>query len=206
VTKEPTGRRRKRRKLPDLNKPTPDEDLHELASVLDEHRLDQNAAGWFKVPWRDGWCAVRLAVGCFDSTFDHYSSEREGDICKFLKLQIVKHECTAEGYWTAAEYLNGVDTDNVSPFLLAALRCLQVLISNSSGGGEVYNVILSLAFGRVAPDHLFEEIVLEHRCRDALGTTSIPQNDKNDRVRRAFSIAWRRGLYLAAYSLKPVEQ
>jgi hypothetical protein len=43
--------------------------------------------------------------------------------------------------------------------------------------------------------------ILEHRCRDSIGTTAVFQGDSNDRQRGAFRTAWSRGLYLAAYSL-----
>jgi len=46
--------------------PKIDDDLAELASVLDEYRLDRNSDGWFTVPWRDGWNAVGLALALAD--------------------------------------------------------------------------------------------------------------------------------------------
>src|SRR5215813_6878381 len=39
-----------------------DGELAELASVIAEYSLDNNAEGWFKPAWRDGWNAVELAV------------------------------------------------------------------------------------------------------------------------------------------------
>lgn len=84
----------------------------------------------------------------------------------------------------------------------AALRCLQALVAKSDGGGEVYNAILIGPFSTVLPEDV-HNLVLEYRCRDSIGTTAELQNDANDRQRRAFSIAWKRGLYHAAYSLPP---
>jgi len=85
---------------------------------------------------------------------------------------------------------------------MAALRCLQVTISNSSGGGEAYNVILMRALTEL-PVNLVEAHVLEWRCYDAIGTTAFLQGDLYDRRRRAFKIAWERGLFLAAYAIMP---
>ena len=180
-------------------KQKPDRDLTELAQVLDEYRLDNNAAGWFTVPWRDGWNAVFLAHACWDSLIDEAEFHEA-----FISSFITKREATAATYYLANECLQTYKKEWHSIHLYAALRCLQVTIANSSGGGVVYNDILKAAFDKTEPAHLLEEIVLEHRCRDAIGTTSVLQSDKHDRQRRAFAIAWRRGLYLAAYSIQPV--
>jgi hypothetical protein len=197
------------RRKPPKRKPAKriDHELIELASVLDEHQLDNNARGWFIVPWRDGWNAMQLGLACFNSLLDEYNSFRENEIHKYLeRLQRDDIKNGATVYFETGLFLERIDTENVSSFLYAALRCLQVLIANSSGGGVVYNEILRNAFSKTEPDHLFEELVLEHRCRDALGTTAVIQQDEYDPARRAFAIAWRRGLYHAAYSIKPTRR
>lgn len=157
----------------------------ELAAVIAEHKLDNNAEGWFKIPWRDGWNAVGLAVAA--SPLDYSRPWLTG------VFDARRNDMTT--YWEAEERMVGAD-----PMLRAGLRCLQIKISNSHGGGHVYNAILVGPFNEPAPQEV-SDTVLEHRCRDAIGTTAIMQNDVNDRLRRAFTTAWKRGLYLAAYSL-----
>lgn len=181
------------------------DDLTHLAEMLDEHRLERNVSGWFTVPWRDGWCAIECACGCFTRNFDQYNSPREHSIDDLLSNALRARKPSAELYYAAGEFLERIDTEEVSPFLYAALRCLQMLISNSSGGGENYNVLLRRAFEKVQePIELYEDVVLEYRCRDAIGTTAVMQRDAHDDVRRAFAFAWHQGLFHAAYALKPV--
>lgn len=86
--------------------------------------------------------------------------------------------------------------------LAAGLRCVQLKLANSHGGGAVYNEILIPTFLSLEPGKV-EDLVLEARCRDAIGTTHQLQGDKDDRKRQAFTTAWKRGLYLAAYSIRP---
>lgn len=184
-----------------------DDDLQELAEVLDEHRLDQNAAGWFTVPWRVGYYAASLGLACFRENADKFhpfQSPREKEIYDWLAETLTTGQRYDHLYWQAGEFLQRIDLENVSQYLFAALRCFQVWVSNSDGGGEVYNYILKSAFDKTEPSHLLEDVVLEWRCRDALGVSSVLQSDHNDRKRRAFVIAWRRGLFHAAYSIAPV--
>ncbi len=208
--------RRKSKKIehPKVKPPRIDDDLTELATVLDEYRLDNNSRGWFHPAWRNGWNAVALAWACWK---DATRMEREGinkehpsqiqrDIGEFLDDAITRRVPSAEAYWRINEFLQACTTDEKlsSRHLYAALRCMQVLISNSSGGGEVYNMILKLAFEPIYESVEIADLVLEHRCMDAINSTAKLQNDRFDRQRRAFSIAWRRGLYLAAYSISPI--
>jgi hypothetical protein len=74
------------------------------------------------------------------------------------------------------------------------------LNAKSDGGGEVYNAILIRPFSRLLPE-LVEHLVLEHRCQDSIGVSAVLKGDTNDRLRRAFTTAWKRGLYQAAYAL-----
>jgi hypothetical protein len=105
-----------------------------------------------------------------------------------------------DSYWIADELLSTELTPD--RMLRASLRCLQVLIANSDGGGMVYNSILLGPFSGLTPSTV-ADTVLQYRCRDSIGVFPMLQGDGNDRLRRAFSIAWKRGLYMAAYSLPP---
>ena len=190
-------RRRPPKKIP-IQPKEHDEELAVLASVLDEHRLDNNAEGWFKVPWRNGWNAVGLATTTWDSIEDGQSSDNEYATFRFLSDVISSRQL--QGSYEVANLL--LDRAH-HKLLYAGLRCLQVLASNSHGGGEVYNTILRLAFDAEQPSLLFEHHVLHWRCLDALGVEPTLNGDKFDRQRRAFFIAWKRGLYHSAYSIKP---
>lgn len=182
------------------------DDLRELSEVISEYRLNHNADGWFKLPWRDGWNAAALGLACFDRNHDgHFASTRENNIWTWLSNVVPNHEPHAEDYYQATEFLTRIDLDDVSPYLRASVRCLQVWIANSDGSGTVYNAILAPAFDRVEPIELVSEIVLEYRCRDAIGVTSVMCSDPHNRKRRAFITAWRRGLFHAAYSIEPVK-
>jgi len=199
VAKDPSRKAPRR-----ARRPTPiDDDLAELAGVLSEYALDNTAYGWFRPPWRDGRHAIDLACSVMTvlpPDADAY-------------LESIAHWLTSEqngnsslAYERAGRLYNGliqpkINTDPVR-FLAAALRCFQLKIANSHGGGVTYNEILIAAFLPIEPA-LVERLVLEYRCRDAIGTTSHLQGDKYDRERSAFSIAWKRGLYFAAYSIRP---
>ena len=196
--------RRRPARIEHPKQPQLDDELQELAVVLDEHRLEANAENWFSVPWRDGWNAVALASDFYGA--DDYTevTSEERHIWKWLETVIEKRDDRSHIYWEATEYLQQC-TRFETKYLSAALRCLQVLLANSSGGGTVYNAILKAASDKLVPIQLHSDIILEYRCCDAIGTTSVMQNDQHDRLRRAFVIAWQRGLYQAAYSLRPVK-
>jgi len=173
--------------------PKLDPELANLAAVIAEYQLDNNAYGWFRMPWRDGWNAVRLA----------HAVGQEQPNSGPLGLSFTRHDCANDPslYWAAEERL--IDrTLILNAPQRAALRCLQVLIANSSGGGEAYNAILIPAFLHV-PEAVAAPFILEARCRDSIGTTAQLQGDANDRQRAAFRTAWSRGLYMAAYSIPP---
>lgn len=210
-------RKPKRIAHPKQKAPDVDDDLKELAKVLDERRLEHNREGWFSLPWNSGYYAGLCGLLAFRVNHDDFESQREEHIHDWLQGLYESSQPTdfvTKGgvtYFEAGDLLQGIDmsgaasTESVSPLLYAALRCIQVFTSHSSGGGEVYNILLKLAFERCqVPDHLFEECVLEARCLDAIGTTSSLKGDAYDRSRRAFLIAWKRGLFHAAYSLPPV--
>jgi hypothetical protein len=186
-------RSRNKVKHPTSKPPDFDDELAELASVIAEYQIDNNAYGWFIPPWRNGWNAVELAVR---------AAEIEGPVDDEWLLDVVEHRGDRQDvYWTAQDRLAWGATSN--RLLRAAYRCLQVLIAKSDGGGEVYNAILVEPFSKLMPEQV-EDLVLEYRCRDAINVSSILAGDVNDRQRRAFVIAWERGLYMAAYSIPPV--
>jgi hypothetical protein len=177
------------RKGPRRTPPRLDPELENLASVIAEYELDNNAYGWFRMPWRDGWNAIGLAHAV--------------DV-EYRWLEDVLRDRSTEPslYWQSEEQL--ADATHY-PMRRAALRCLQVLLANSSGGGHVYNNILIPAFLHADPEVVSDDI-LEFRCRDSIGTTAVLKGDANDRQRAAFRTAWSRGLYMVAYSLPPATQ
>lgn len=199
-----TSAKRLNRKPPKRKpaRPRLDDDLLELAGVLDDYALDNNAYGWFRIPWRDGWNAVKLALR---------ADSNPGEIGLWIEEQLQARTRSALVYWGAAEHATTA-LARTAPFLAASLRCIQICVAKSDGGGEIYNDILKRPFldssETASEDHLrlLQALVLEHRCRDSIGTTAVLQNDRNDRQRRAFKIAWSRGLYLAAYALPPAIQ
>lgn len=192
-------RKAPKRKQPE--RPQLDEDLSELAAVLDEHRLENNAEGWFKLPWRDGWNAADLAFNVYLNQL----GQSPGVVERILTEALDARKSSAQLYWDVTERLTGMSTDGSWRFLYAAYRCVQVLISNSSGGGEVYNDLLRRAL-RDMDDELTERFVLQHRMQDALGVSRTMDGGTMDRARRAFTIAWQRGLYHAAYAIQPAKQ
>ena len=164
----------------------------ELAEVIAEYTLDSNAMNWFRSPWRNGWNAVELA---YRAVVDHDDHNWLGEVCRL-------HAIGDDVYWDAQDRLSSTVTP--SKMMRAALRCLQILIAKSDGGGEIYNAILLGPFSMVYPESV-AHLVLEYRCHDATGVWPALIGDDNDRLRRAFTTAWKRGLYLAAYSLPPAK-
>lgn len=190
-----------------------DDDLAELASILDERRLENNAAGWFTLPWRNGWNAVSFGLEAWARPpRDHYIPQLDQEIRTALADWIINQCVSPSIYQQADEYIalliarlfanSRAFSDDNSHLLLGALRCTQILIANSSGGGMVYNDVLKRAIERstIGTD-LFEPDIIEARCMDAIGVGAQMARDHNDRLRRAFIIAWQRGLYLTAYAL-----
>jgi hypothetical protein len=186
------------------HKPVVDDELLELASVLAEYQLDNNAYGWFRPAWRDGECAISLAkcVAVDPKIKDWINPDIIGGAC-FL---INSGRRDGAAYETAGQLYNQIVQPRInttSALLIAvALRCLQLKIANSHGNGTAYNELLLPVFLSIEPA-LVEQHVLEFRCNDAIGTTHHLRGDHNDRKRSAFAIAWKRGLYLAAYSISP---
>jgi len=202
------GRRKPRRAAPRAQQHGLDDDLAELAAVIAEFQLDNNVHGWFRPAWRDGWQAIELAWSSWGSLGWGIPTEYEQEISHWLFSMLARRTVTTDVYERAGdliETLPSIGDMRRSKYLIAAFRCYQILIANSSGGGEVYNDVLKKAFDGIEIEEPlgYAEHILEYRCRDAIGTTAQLQGDANDRLRRAFRTAWQRGLYLAAYSLPP---
>src|SRR5262245_1652464 len=131
MAKDPRRKGQLRRTRPVIDDP----ELIQLASVLAEYQLDNNAYGWFRPPWRNGEWAVTLAkvtaftVGIYDG--------QEPVLTRFEA--IFDGPRNGETYERAgALYKTLIQpkiNTNTARLLAAALRCLQLKIANSHGGG-----------------------------------------------------------------------
>lgn len=205
--KKPSPRKTKKKAPP---KQRIDDDLTLLAEVLDEHRLDQNVEGWFTIPWRDGWRAVELGIA-MTLRYNKPQAEADIQIYNFISDAIVRRNASPEAYWQSAEIIqlcNLIQDRNTHAFLYASLRCFQVLSSNSSGGGEVYNYLLKRALQTISVQIAgYEGLVMKYRCYDALGIDEkMAQHDFYTKSVKAFEIAWKRGLFHAAYAIAPAKR
>lgn len=186
-------RSRKKPKRPPPKTPI-DTDLAQIAQLLDEHRLETNAKGWFTMPWRNGRYAVGLALTVF-------GTERVRAVSIPDVLLLAWHNISSMSYEELDDlrYLMPID-HHLSRFIRGALRCQQLLLSKSDGGGMVYNDVLSVAIG----DYVSEEQMIEWRARDALNVPVGQTTAAWEHARKTFGLAWKRGLYHAAYAIKPV--
>ncbi len=188
-----------------------DDDFVELAVTIAEHKQDNNARGWFSIPWRDGWNAIDLLHEEWLDVFMKNSQNLPPN--HLAAAGLLNRMAKKEEYDRAAELLRsheGFHLDDqrdslewipgATQMMRAALRCLMLKISWSDGGGWAYNEFLRQAYQHAGTP----ELVRKWRCIDAIGVGPALQNDANDRARRAFITAWDRGLYHAAYSIKPV--
>lgn len=179
-------------------KPTPplDADLTELALALDTGRREQDPEEWFKLPWRDGRNAMDLALDVAISLSHAPDKKRYlNEVRQTLKAPPAPHS-----YEVAEEtLLQLLEYDEPSSWRLAvraAIRCRQLWLSTSHGGGHGYNAVLSMLATFMTPEQM-----LGYRCKDAIGVYPYLCNDMDDNLRRAFAIAWNRGLFQTAYSL-----
>ena len=90
----------------------------------------------------------------------------------------------------------------IEPAAVDAVFSSHFAVLQAGASSNFYNAILIPAFVDADPEQVADDI-MEHRCRDSIGTTAVFQGDSNDRQRGAFRTAWLRGLYIAAYSLPP---
>jgi hypothetical protein len=182
-----------------------DDDLAELASVLDDNRTVYNLQGWLSVPWRSGFCAARVPLDIWDAWADHKAPR----LANTLRLLLQGSDIDPAVYETAEEVIAEAGVlhyggDRWARLIQTAGRCIQLQIARSSGGGCVYNDVLRTSLeivDRRGESQDLTEIMLNARCLDAIGTVAQLQNNAFDRERRAFVIAWKRGLYQAAYSI-----
>jgi hypothetical protein len=184
-----------------------DDDALNFAAVLTEHVLDNTAEGWFVLPWRDGWNAVELAIAEAGARTRDPKLFDNREIFDRVSNLTVRREISGENYHCANDLMAELVTfDGITAAILrAGLRCYQILVARSDGGGMIYNEILRPAFAALAwrADDSTRANVLHFRCRDAIGVYPSLMNDHNDRLRRAFCHAWKAGLYHAAYAIAP---
>jgi hypothetical protein len=173
-------------------------DLAELWDVLAE---SPEHSSWH-VPWRDGRNAAGLCLQIIRARepADHVTVDLAGmDLARRCLSDEVVY--TAELYWQLNEVISELTPARQSLsdyYLVAALRCIQLMICNSHGGGVAYNGLLDAL--NSTPDR--DRLVRAARCKDALGIE--PEFDQNtywDRLRRAFYAAWDRKLYTVAYAV-----
>lgn len=207
MPKKQAPRKAPKRRVNDAKPIELDYELAELAKIIAEQQLENNAAGWLLLPWRSGWNVVRLmlAIDVSMSAGLLYALGRpEHEAQLNLDRWLRTRDQSSSTYHIADDLRDrviAISPDNRARALVCALRCVQVLIAKSDGGGHVYNdVIRAFIDSRGVTDELSEQI-LDARCWDAIGVGSQLRNDKQDRYRRAFRIAWARGLYQAAYAI-----
>ncbi len=201
-------------------KPVLDDDLVELAVALAQYEIDEGCGGWLKMPWKDGWNAAQFAL---DLARDVASYTDRPPLSAWLQEAIngfspprgVGNTARRqEAYWEIQAFLEVTSEDR--PMFRAAMRCAQVMLTyNGAGDGTIFNAILSRPLtnlgwapaigGLGSTENLarWSGFMEDARCRDALSIEPSMQNDANDWLRRAFRIAWRRRLYVAAYALPP---
>lgn len=182
-----------------------DTDLAELAEIIADHRLENNAKGWFELPWRDGRNAILLAHAEFTRIAIPRSTPNERQAACLVYTTVSSLTGMIDAYHSAQELLGLITRDShAARVIRAALRCLQIYIARSDSGGHGYNHILRAVFEQATDDS--SSLIETWRCLDAirLDPTEPCISQYNERRRRAFLIAWRRGLYYAAYSISSI--
>lgn len=172
-----------------------DADVAHLAHALTLNPDHDNPEGWLRLPWLVGWNAVELARA-IASLVEPYAPLRD-PLATMCLDRVGSSSVYAEAErLTQAAY-------GAYPAHYVALRCLQVQVANSDGGGHVYNAWLLPVFLRLTNEELGDasRAVLTWRCRDAIGVGPNLRGDALDELRRAFKTAWTRGLYRTAYAL-----
>lgn len=167
-----------------------DPDLRELIAVLVEAKAEYDVPGWLSVPWRNGWNAARLALNI---TTEAPEFERIEPFYKFVESMHTIGDRSPSAYAHLEELLREIRWSHATPAMRVAMRCMQVVIANSDGGGQVENALLeSIVTGQ------HEGLMLEARRIDAVGHDISPVGERR---RQAFLIAWRKGLYRVAYAI-----
>ena len=189
-------------------RPKLDADMRELMTVLAENKLDDFDAQ-FEAPWRDGWNAVALlfeeAIAC------GIARAPEGlgwsaQLTLWITDRLVSPDVYRQAELMEVEALralitmpSSVDMYGMRAIALAA-RCAQLVVANTSAGGHAFNPLLKRFYSTVVSDDNELWRIRKHRCNDAVGAER--EDHANARERRAFNIAWERGLYRAAYAIK----
>lgn len=169
-----------------------------LAEDVEPHAPE----GWFKLPWRDG----RQAVGLVTDLIQRAASGLYGTPLAIAGDVTRLHPDDPDLYWRCEELRDDVDragfSTSFASLLLMRLRMLQLLASNSHGGGHGYNTVLLRDWHRLAPEHVdcARQFVWVRRQLDALGVDGSLAN-VSPRRQQAFAVAWRDGLFRAAYAL-----
>jgi hypothetical protein len=176
-------------------KPSLDPEVLHLAHALTLNPDHDSPEGWLRLPWQLGWNAIELAREIAHLT-DRYAPFR--DPLATLCVERVSTPSVYEEAERLAQLAYGTH-----PAYYVALRCLQMQVANSDGGGRVYNAWLLPVCLRLTNEELGEasRAVMTWRCHDAIGVGPSLRGDALDEMRRAFRTAWTRGLYKTAYAL-----
>lgn len=156
--------------------------------------------GWFSVPWRDGRYAMGLVAALAYRVAQPLTLAPA--LASRLHAALTLSEQQRDVYWVCDDLRDEAYYVDLPPTLqtlaIMRLRMLQLLVSNSHGGGHGYNTVLLGSWHKlVFPDALpVAEIVQAQRASDAVGVADA-------RRRAAFKAAWAAGLYRAAYALGP---
>lgn len=179
-----------------------DADIAELWEVLQEQRP---FTPW--VPWRSGANAAGLALEASRYYFEFHTLHAHAGIQAIDFLVNLDYALpTTETYHRLQDLLTELqERHNEIGFKLIqiALRCAQLQIANSSGGGHGFNSLLLDIDWTALPILDYQELIRRWRCKDAVGrwpNEKIP-NKATERIRRAFLTAWDRGMYTVAYAV-----
>ena len=123
--------------------------------MLDEHKLDNGVAGWFELPWRSGWNAARFAFESHARFVDDDNGHIDPHLRYLLGRWISDQHVSPAIYEAADEAIAEVSMKilhhnlQAARLLLAGLRCVQLTIANSSGGGVTFNDVFRVLFDRL---------------------------------------------------------
>jgi hypothetical protein len=218
VTGKSRRRRSERLNKREVDAPSP-MTQQALFDLLWEQSFDDVPEGWYLLPWRRASCAIALALDLYTTFAD--AEEIRDEVCTLAQRALhaardgrkpISCKATAEReriglrvrggpkvtvrrstYWRTEELL-----PYASHVARAVLRCVQLWAADSSGGGHVYNNLLTDLTRRVGGNDRLDQIrskVEIARLHDALGETAPPQ------LQQAFLVAWRAGRYTLAYAL-----
>lgn len=158
-------------------------------------------SGWLSVPWRDPRHAIRLMLDWYKTlvgrTPPNAAEERVVDFLHVIDKVSWHEDPNGTLYWTARDLSDemraGVGTGALCLFEI--LEALQRTLANSDGGGAVCNHHVLRVYELVTrqTDLSAKSSMLQRRLDDA-----VPDH-RDHRRRKAFTVAWERGLYRLAY-------